>query len=106
MKDTTTAKINAVNDESQERLLDFVGYVLTSTRGLYREPQSYGPMRMIDTLEKAINLLKEQGLDHKSLDDVMKVVRENRWQATSNPEAFAEAIDSALERLVKITFGE
>jgi hypothetical protein len=94
------------NNVAQERLLDFVGYVLTSTRGLYKEPQSYGPMRMIDTLEKAISLMKEQGLEDNSLDNVMAVIRENRWRATSDPEAFANALDEAIHRLVIVTLDE
>lgn len=94
------------NYVAQERFLDFVGYVLTSTRGLYKEPHSYGPMRMIDTLEKAISLMKEQGLEEKSLDGVMEVLRENRWRVTSEPEAFADALDKAIHRLVVVTLDE
>ncbi|WP_085505770.1 DUF6092 family protein [Thalassobacillus devorans] len=101
MKNTVDNNISS--EESKEGLLDFVSYVLTSTRGLYREPHSYGPMRMIDTLEKALQLLKEQGLAHESLDEVMKEVRQNRWQATSDPEAFAKSLDASINQLVKLT---
>ncbi|TWT03636.1 DUF6092 family protein [Planomicrobium sp. CPCC 101079] len=91
---------------AKEHLLDFVGYVLTSTRGLYREPQSYGPMRMIDTLEKALMLLKEQGLEEESLDQIMGILRENRWKVTADPEAYALAIDEAIQHLVTVTLQE
>jgi|SRR5699024_2588199 len=93
-------------DNFNEQLLDLVGYVLTSTRGLYKEPHSYGPMRMIDSLEKTIALLKEKGLEDDSLDQVMEVLRENRWRVTSDPEAFALALDEAIHRLVIVTVNE
>ncbi|WP_420827558.1 DUF6092 family protein [Anaerobacillus isosaccharinicus] len=35
---------NCNEQERQEQLLDVVSYILTSTRGLYREPQCYGPI--------------------------------------------------------------
>ncbi|SFV09261.1 DUF6092 family protein [Alicyclobacillus macrosporangiidus] len=41
-------------DALRETLRDYIGYVLTSARGLYGEPLSYGPMRMFDALEKSL----------------------------------------------------
>ena len=89
----------------QELIYDFIGYVLTSARGLYQEPQSYGPMRMIDTLENAISLLKEidVAMDSQSVDNILASIRENRWKAMSDPEEFAIAIDESIHSLVNIT---
>lgn len=91
--------------KEQELIYDFIGYVLTSAKGLYREPQSYGPMRMIDTLEKAILLLKELDVvtDSQSVDNILASIRENRWKAMSDPSGFAKAIDDSVLLLVDIT---
>lgn len=94
-----------VAEELRERLLDYVAYVLTSARGLLREPQSYGPMRMVDSLERSLVLLREMGLGDERLEESLKVIRENRWKAGSDPEGFAQAVDEAVNCLVGITKG-
>ncbi|WP_096185632.1 DUF6092 family protein [Evansella halocellulosilytica] len=88
---------------SEEQLFDFAAYVLTSAKGLYREPHGYGPMRMVDSLEKAIELMKNQGIESQELEEAMDIVRENRWQATSNTQEFAETLDKAIHKLVLFT---
>jgi hypothetical protein len=93
-------------DELHNRILDYVAYVLTSARALYKEPHSYSPMRMVDSLEKAIKLLGDAGVKDNSIEDSMSIIRENRWRVTSDPEAFAEALDEAIHRLVKVTMQE
>ncbi|WNQ12260.1 DUF6092 family protein [Paenibacillus aurantius] len=99
---TDTAR-NRSEEERHERLLDFVGYVLTAARALGKEPASYGPMRLVDTLTKAVELLEDAGIRDESVKGPLAVIRENRWQATSDPEAFGEALDEAIRRLVEVT---
>lgn len=94
---------SAADRASRERLRDYVAYVLTSARGLYHEPQSYGPMRMVDSLERSLALLKEWGLTDEGLEEPLAVVRENRWRAGSDPEGFGAALDDAIARLVRLT---
>ncbi|NRF91931.1 hypothetical protein HQN89_12995 [Paenibacillus frigoriresistens] len=90
-------------EEMHNRILDYVGYVLTSARALYREPHSYSPMRMVDSLEKSLNLLRDAGIKVDSVEESMIFIRENRWRVTSDPEAFANALDEAILRLVRVT---
>jgi|GEM_PF-1430556 len=94
---------NISEEELHNRILDFAAYVLTAARGLYKEPQSYGPMRLADALEKAVQLLEDAGVRDDSIEGALAVIREHRWQATSNPEAFAEALDEAIRQLVQVT---
>ncbi|MCY9670183.1 DUF6092 family protein [Paenibacillus alginolyticus] len=93
-------------EEMHNRILDYVGYVLTSARAIYREPHSYSPMRMVDSLEKSLNLLRDAGIKDDSVEESMTVIRENRWRVTSDPEAFANALDEAILRLVRVTLQE
>lgn len=99
----TNTEKNISEEELHNRILDFVGYVLTASRALYKEPQSYGPMRLVDTLTKAVQLLEDAGVRDESIEGSLAVIRENRWQVTSNPEAFGAALDEAISRLVQVT---
>ncbi|MET3850582.1 DUF6092 family protein [Paenibacillus sp. OAE614] len=89
--------------DMRERMLDFAAYVLTSARALYREPQSYGPMRLADTLEKGLELLQDAGIRDETVEQAMAVVRESRPVAMTDPEGFAEALDRAIAVLVQAT---
>jgi len=87
----------------QENLRDYVAYTLTSAKGLYREPHSYGPMRIVDSMEKALLLLKEAGIKDEELEGGLSVVRKERWRAMTEPEAFEKGIDAAILNLLNIT---
>ncbi|WP_240913307.1 DUF6092 family protein [Paenibacillus favisporus] len=89
--------------EMRERMLDFAAYVLTSARALYREPQSYGPMRLADTLEKGLELLQAAGIRDETVEQAMSAVRESRPVAMTDPEGFAKALDRAIAVLVQAT---
>ncbi|GAX91751.1 DUF6092 family protein [Effusibacillus lacus] len=102
----TNTEKKSLEEGLQNRLLDYVSYVLTSARGLYKEPHSYGPMRMVDSLEKALFLLRDMGIKDDAIEESVAVIRENRWRVTSDPEAFAQALDDAILRLVKVTLKE
>lgn len=95
---------NGRGDENdRERLRDYVAYVLTSARGLHREPQSYGPMRMVDAREKVLTILKGLGVSDKAMEEALEAIRDNRWLAGTDPEAFAKVLDGAIVQLVKVT---
>jgi hypothetical protein len=89
--------------ELHERILDYMGYVLTAARALYKEPSTYGTMRMVDSLQKAMQLLQDAGVQDESVEGPLAVLRENRWQVTSNPEAFTAALDQAISQIVEAT---
>ncbi|RFU70664.1 hypothetical protein D0469_05480 [Peribacillus saganii] len=90
----------------KEHLRDYVAYALTSAKGLYREPQSYGAMRMFDAMERALRLLQEVGVKDEALEEALTTVRKQRWQAMTNPDAFGKAIDDSILNLVDITINQ
>ncbi|PLS14646.1 hypothetical protein CVD28_26705 [Bacillus sp. M6-12] len=87
----------------KEHLRDYVAYALTSAKGLYREPQSYGAMRMFDAMERALCLLQELGERDEALEEALTAVRKERWQAMTNPDAFGKAIDDSILKLVDLS---
>ncbi|WAH37110.1 DUF6092 family protein [Alicyclobacillus dauci] len=96
----------STREDEREKLRDFVAYTLTSARGLYREPLSYGPMRMVDALEKALALIASCGLSDPTMDATLGIIRENRWRAGTDPVGFAKALDDATVQLVRITVAD
>ncbi|ESU33281.1 hypothetical protein G3A_07115 [Bacillus sp. 17376] len=98
----TNMEATKTKEEVIEHLLDYVAYTLTSAKGLYREPQSYGAMRMVDAMERALRLLKEVGIEDEVLEDALSAVRKDRWRAMTDKEGFGKAIDDSILNLVNI----
>jgi len=98
---------NTVKNKSEEQILehlrDYVAYTLTSAKGLYREPHSYGAMRMIDSMERAIQLLQEVGIKDEELEKVLSSVRKERWRAMTDTKEFGRAIDESVLEIVNLS---
>lgn len=92
--------------EQHERLMDYAAYVLTSARALYREPQSYGPMRLVDSLDKMLELMQAAGIRDDIVEGALAAVRDTRPVAMTDPERFAEALDRSIGLLVQATLQE
>lgn len=99
----TSMEATKTKEEILEHLRDYVAYTLTSAKGLYREPYSYGPMRLMDSLEKALSLLQEAGIKDENLDQVLSSIRKERWRAMTDKEGFAQAIDTSILELVNLS---
>lgn len=99
----TTTETTRNEQNLREHMLDYVAYVLTSTVGLYREPHIYGPMRMVDALEKSLNLMKELGFEDADVAASLAVIRENRWLAGTDAKGFSQSLEEAIIRFVRVT---
>ncbi|MEM5590871.1 DUF6092 family protein [Niallia circulans] len=63
------------NEKLVELVRDYSGYILTSAKGLYREPAHYGPLRMVGALERTLVLLTELGIEDKEMEEVLSFIR-------------------------------
>ncbi|WP_419887053.1 DUF6092 family protein [Neobacillus niacini] len=99
----TNMATGKIEEQILEQLRDYVAYTLTSAKGLYREPHSYGAMRMIDSMERAIRLLQEVGIKDESLELGLSSVRNERWRAMTEPKEFGVAIDESVLQIVNLS---
>lgn len=93
----------STDEKVLELVRDYGGYVLTSAKGLYREPGHYGPLRMIGALERTLVLLKELGIEDKKMEEALSIIRREGWRALSDPSGYEEALDQSIHELVEIT---
>jgi len=45
----------------RDRLFEFVCFLITSARGLYGEPDTYGPLRLTMGASELIHIMEEAG---------------------------------------------
>ena len=91
------------SEKLKELVRDHSGYVLTSAKGLYREPAHYGPLRMVGALERTLGLLKELGIADKEMEEALFFIRKEGWRALSDPLGYEAALDKSINQLVELT---
>lgn len=91
------------SEKLKELVRDYSAYVLTSAKGLYREPAHYGPLRMVGALERTLGLLKELGIADKEMEEALFFIRKEGWRALSDPLGYEAALDKSIDQLVELT---
>jgi hypothetical protein len=73
-------------DESLKHdLFLLLGFLLTSAHGLYDEPASYGPFRLVDAAGRLLELMQAQNLSDPFLQQLGEELARERFAAMSDP---------------------
>jgi hypothetical protein len=81
----------------RQDLFLLLGFLLSSARGLYDEPASYGPLRLTDAARRLLTTMVDQGM----LDPYLE-----RLQAALEEACAGVADDDGLRRLLDRMLGE
>ncbi len=79
-------------EELRDELLLLVGFLLTSAHGLFNEPPSYGPARLLETAGRLLDMMDEQGMLDESLREMKAVIDHERF-GPMDEEGFPDRID-------------
>jgi len=82
----------ANTEELREELLLLIGFLLTSAHGLFDEPQSYGPARLLETAGRLLDMMEEQGMLNDSLREEKAAIDDERY-GPIDEEGFPDRID-------------
>lgn len=88
----------------KDRLFELVCFLIASARGLYGEPETYGPLRLTTGASQLIHIMQEAGLSDEALSDVARKIDDGRRTITKDREAgidFLEELVIELAHLVK-----
>jgi hypothetical protein len=77
--------------------LELFCFMSSSARGLIQEPQIYGPFRLLDSLERLIGLLADQGvLDDEFLQKEREKINRNKLLLMADRQAFVALLDEVV----------
>ena len=85
--------------EEEELYYDLLSYIATSARGCIDEPKLYGPLRLIETMEKLIKLLGDEE-SKEVYKDIESQIHENKYSVMNDEEEFVELLDEIVKKLV------
>ena len=64
------------NDGLRPQIIDLLGFLLTSAHGLFDEPKSYGPLRLVDAAGRLLEISADAGINDEFLNSISK---SHRW---------------------------
>jgi hypothetical protein len=90
------------NELNRGEWLELFCFMTTSARGLIGEPELYGPFRVIDSLERIIELLENQ----KLIDDIFlkaekEKIKEKKLTVVADRDAFVTFLDELVMDFTK-----
>lgn len=73
-----------------EEWCSILAFMIASAEGCLNEPPIYGPLRLIETVEKLIGFAERNGLEQDNrLLDVMRIIEEDKRLCMYDEERFA-----------------
>lgn len=89
-------KGNIEEEKLRYDLLKLFCYIITSARGCIEEPKLYGPFRLIDSVERIITLLDNEGLADDFLKRERAKIEENKYLVMQGKEDFVKFLDELV----------
>jgi hypothetical protein len=81
----------------RDEWIELFSFMAASARGLVDEPQMYGPFRLLDSLERLIAILGEQGiLRDEFLKNQREKIMERKFLVMSDQKAFGGLLDELV----------
>ena len=78
------------SERLQSGLIEEICLIVSSARELPSEPKFYGPMRLIEGIQRLVRLMQKNGIDHEIFEEVAS--RIERFPLEALPEGEDEFI--------------
>jgi hypothetical protein len=69
------------NDKLRRQIVDLLGFLLTSAHGLFDEPKSYGPLRLLDAAGRLLEVSADAGINDEFLNTISKAIHGIRFES-------------------------
>ena len=89
-------KGNIEEEKIRYDLLKLFCYMIVSARGLVEEPKLYGPLRLLDSVERIITLLDNEGLADDFLKKERVKIEENKYLVMQDEAGFTKFLDELV----------
>ncbi len=63
------------------KIIDLLGFLLTSAHGLFDEPKSYGPLRLVDAAGRLLEISADAGLNDDFLNSIRNTIDVIRYES-------------------------
>ncbi|MFW6072335.1 MAG: DUF6092 family protein [Thermoplasmatota archaeon] len=88
---------------NEDPFYDLFCYMASSARGLIDEPEEYGPLRLIESIERLVDILDEEELieNQEIYLKIREEIEEKKYSVMSDMDEFTELLDDIVVELAK-----
>jgi hypothetical protein len=86
-----------IDKELYRELMELMGFMITSARGLLDEPQMYGPFRLIDGASKLCAIMENRvEVDNELLARIKDKIDEGKFNVMTDLNSFTSMLDEVV----------
>ena len=86
-----------IDEELYRELMELMGFMITSARGLLDEPQLYGPFRLIDGASKLCAIMENRvEADNELFARIKAKIDEGKFNVMTDLDAFTSMLDEVV----------
>ena len=86
-----------IDKELYRELMELMGFMITSARGLLDEPQMYGPFRLIDGASKLCAIMEHRvEVDNELLARIKDKIDEGKFNVMTDLSSFTSMLDEVV----------
>ena len=89
-----------------DKYFELLSFLITSARGLFNEPEIYGPLRLVEAAEKLLEIMEKEGISNRELVELKKYIHENIDTVLYGEEEFKKFLDEVVKHLALIIRSE
>ena len=85
----------------EEQIFELASYMAVSARNLLNEPAAYGPLRLVDSVSRLVEVLEAHDLGSPRLGLLRDKIDEGKYSVMESEEAFLEFLESVVMHLAE-----
>lgn len=85
-----------VRKQFDQAIFDHVCFMAVAARGCVDEPHLYGPLRLLDTVSRLVELLEAHGLSNPFLAELQGHIDANKFKVMTDQKGFLRLIDEVV----------
>lgn len=87
----------------EDPLFDLFCYMSSSAKGLLDEPKSYGPLRLVESMERLIEIIeKNEFFQEKEVySEIKEKIKEEKHTVMTDEERFEKFLDDLVQLLAE-----
>jgi len=89
------------DDIMDDGYFNLICYIATSARGCVEEPKMYGPFRLIDTIDRLIEVMDKRNESNEFYNKLQGKIQNKKYSVMHDEEEFINFLDEVVEMLVE-----
>ena len=87
----------------EKDIIKLFTYMVTSARGCIDEPKIYGPFRLIDSVSRLYNILKENNLIRsEEVSKIIEKIEGGKYSCMTDEKEFVTMLDDIIDDFVAL----